>query len=162
MQSYIYIYIYIKGKIYICISNNLYLILNPYCIAIKRDYFQAVAVSLLLYGFTSWTLTKCIEKKLVGNYPKMLEAILNKSGSSSTIPNSKREVTYPHLKIHLSKMSKTTLDTVGEVSTKSSVMFIYGPYTWTFHCWMTSKNLFTSALCGHWMQFGRLTRSNEW
>ena len=36
-------------------------------------------VSILLYGCTTWTLTKRLEKKLDGNYTKMLRAILNKS-----------------------------------------------------------------------------------
>ena len=33
----------------------------------------------LLYGCTTWTLTKRLEKKLDGNYTRMLHAILNKS-----------------------------------------------------------------------------------
>ena len=45
----------------------------------KRSFFQAVVVSILLYGCTTWTLTKRLEKKLHGNYTKMLRAILNKS-----------------------------------------------------------------------------------
>ena len=36
-------------------------------------------VSILLYGCTTWTLTKRLEKKLDSNYPRMLWAILNKS-----------------------------------------------------------------------------------
>ena len=39
---------------------------------IKWDFFQAAAVSILLYGFTTWTLTKHIEKKLDGNYTRIL------------------------------------------------------------------------------------------
>ena len=45
----------------------------------KRSFFQAAVVSILLYGCTTWTLTKRLEKKLDGNYPRMLRAILNKS-----------------------------------------------------------------------------------
>ena len=45
----------------------------------KRSFFQAVVVSVLLYGCTTWTLTKRLEKKLDGNYTIMLRAILNKS-----------------------------------------------------------------------------------
>ena len=41
--------------------------------------FQAAVVSILLYGCTTWTLTKRLEKKLDGNYTRMLRAILNKS-----------------------------------------------------------------------------------
>ena len=46
---------------------------------IKRSFFQAVVVSILLYGSTTWTLTKRMEKKLDGNNTRMLRAILNKS-----------------------------------------------------------------------------------
>ena len=45
----------------------------------KCSFFQAAVVSILLYGCTTWTLTKRLEKKLDGNYTRMLRAILNKS-----------------------------------------------------------------------------------
>ena len=45
----------------------------------KPSFFQAAVVSILLYGCTTWTLTKRLEKKLDGNYTRMLRAILNKS-----------------------------------------------------------------------------------
>ena len=45
----------------------------------KCSFFLAAVVSILLYGCTTWTLTKRPEKKLDGNYTKMLRAILNKS-----------------------------------------------------------------------------------
>ena len=35
----------------------------------KRNFFQAAVVSILLYGCTNWTLAKRLEKKLDGNYP---------------------------------------------------------------------------------------------
>ena len=44
----------------------------------KCSFFQAAVVSILLYGCTTWTLTKRLEKKLDGNYARMLRAILNK------------------------------------------------------------------------------------
>ena len=62
--SEVYIYIYI----YICISDK-----------IKHKSFQAVVMSVLLYGCTTWMLTKCIEKKLDRNHTRMLRPILNKS-----------------------------------------------------------------------------------
>ena len=46
---------------------------------IKRSFFQAAVVTILLYGCNTWTLTKRLEKKLDGNYTRMLRAILNKS-----------------------------------------------------------------------------------
>ena len=45
----------------------------------KRSFFRAAFVSILLYGCTTWTLTKRLEKKLDGNYTRMLRAILNTS-----------------------------------------------------------------------------------
>ena len=45
----------------------------------KRSFFQVAVVSILLYGCTTWTLTKRLEKKLDGNYTRTLQAILNKS-----------------------------------------------------------------------------------
>ncbi len=45
----------------------------------KRSFFQAAVVSILLYGCTTWTLRKSMEEKLDGNYTRMLRALLNKS-----------------------------------------------------------------------------------
>ena len=39
----------------------------------KHSFFQAAVVSILLYGCTTWTLTKRLEKKLDGNYTRMLQ-----------------------------------------------------------------------------------------
>ena len=59
----------------------------------KRRFFQAAVVSILLYGCTTWTLTKRLEKKLDGNYTRMLRAILNKSWRQHPI----RHQLYGHL-----------------------------------------------------------------
>ena len=45
----------------------------------KHSFFQAAVASILLHGCTTWTLTKQLEKKLDGNYTRMLQTILNKS-----------------------------------------------------------------------------------
>ena len=66
---------------------------------IKWDFFQAVSVSILLYGCTTWTLTKHREKKLDGNCTRMLWAILNKSW--------KLHLRKQHLYGHLPPISKT-------------------------------------------------------
>ena len=42
-------------------------------------FFQAAVLSVLLYECTTWTLTKRREKRIDGNYTRMLQAILNKS-----------------------------------------------------------------------------------
>ena len=41
----------------------------------KRSFFQAAVVLILLYGCTTWTLTKQMEKRLDGNNTRMLRAI---------------------------------------------------------------------------------------
>ena len=59
----------------------------------KRSFFQAAVVSILLYGCTTWTLTKRLEKKLDGNYTRMLRAILNRSWQQ----HPRRRQLYGHL-----------------------------------------------------------------
>ena len=44
---------------------------------IKRNFFQVAVVLILLYGCTTLTLTKRMEKKVDSNYTRMLQAILN-------------------------------------------------------------------------------------
>ena len=46
---------------------------------IKRSFFQAAVMSILLYGCTTWTLAKHMEKMLEGDYTRMLRVILKKS-----------------------------------------------------------------------------------
>ena len=46
---------------------------------IKWSFFPGAVVSMLLYGCTTWTLTKHMENKLNSNYTRMLRAILNRS-----------------------------------------------------------------------------------
>ena len=45
----------------------------------KPSFFLSAVVSILLYVCTAWKLTNRLEKKLDGNYTRMLRAILNKS-----------------------------------------------------------------------------------
>ena len=65
----------------------------------KRSFFQAAVVSILLYGCTAWTLTKRMEIKLDGNPTRMLRAILNKSW--------RQHPTKQHLYGHLLPITKT-------------------------------------------------------
>ena len=44
---------------------------------LKRSFFRAVVESVLLYGSTTWTLTKAMENRLDGTYTRMLRAVLN-------------------------------------------------------------------------------------
>ena len=75
-KVYIYMYIYLSVFVYVCVWVCLFAYLTD---KMKRSFFQAAVVSILLYGCTTWTLTKRLEKKLDGNYTRMLRAILNNS-----------------------------------------------------------------------------------
>ena len=84
----------------------------------KRSFFQAAVMSILLYGCTTWTLTKRLEKKLDCNYTRMLRAILNRSWQ--------QHPTQCQLYGHLPPITKTIKldepdmpDTAGEARTRS-------------------------------------------
>ena len=87
----------------------------------KRSFFQAAVVSILLFGCTTWTLTKWMEKKLDDNYTRMLRAILNKSWRQHLT----KQQLYGHLP-PITKTIKVKLDTAGEAG-RAHVMFSYGP-----------------------------------
>ena len=59
----------------------------------KCSFFQAAVVLILLYGCTTWMPMKHMEKKLNGNYTRILKAILNKSWRQ----HSTRQQLYGHL-----------------------------------------------------------------
>ena len=65
----------------------------------KTVFFQAAVVSILLYGCTKWKLTKHMEKKLDGNYTRMLWEIWNKS--------QRQQSTEQQLYVHLPPITKT-------------------------------------------------------
>ena len=78
----------------------------------KCSFFQAAVVSILLYGCTTWTVTKRMEKKLDSNYTRMLRAILNKSW--------RQHPTKQPVYDHLSKFDEPDMqDTAGEAGTSS-------------------------------------------
>ena len=90
----------------------------------KRSFFQAAVVSILLYGCTTWTLTKRLKKKN-GNYTRILRAILNKSWQQ----HSTRHQLYGHLP-PITKTIQVRRTRHAEHSWRSkdsSVMYSYGP-----------------------------------
>ena len=64
---------------------------------LKHSFFQAAVVSVLLYGCSTWTLNKLMEKKV--DYTRMLRAIFNKSW--------RQHSTKQQLHGHLSPITKT-------------------------------------------------------
>ena len=91
----------------------------------KRSFFQAVVVSILLYGCTTWTLTKRLEKKRDGNYTRMLRTILNKSWQ--------QHPTWHQLYGHLPPIMKTI-----QVRRTRHVG----------HCWRSRDELISDVLLG--------------
>ena len=84
----------------------------------KRSFFQAAVVSILLYGCTTWTLTKRLKKKLDGNYTRMLRAILISPGDNNPQGTNYTATCLPPQK--LSKLDEPdTQDTTGEAETSS-------------------------------------------
>ena len=100
----------------------------------KCSFFQAVVVSILLYGCTTWTLTKRLEKKLDSNYTRMLRAILNKSWWQHPM----RRQLYGHL--------PPTTKTI-QVKRRTPI----DPHIWPSKSRTTSPNLHTAAMWGHRM-----------
>ena len=96
---------------------------NCYSLAIvtdkmKHSFFQAAVVSILLYGCTTWTLTKRMEKKLDGNYTRILRAILNKSWRKHPTRTNCTATYLPSWK--LSKLDEPDMqETAGEAGTSS-------------------------------------------
>ena len=89
----------------------------------KRSFFQTAVVSILLNGCTTWTLTKQLEKKLDGNYIRMLRAISNKSW--------RQHPTRHQLYGHLPPITKT----IHSRRTRHAV-----------HCWRSKDKLISDVL----------------
>ena len=103
----------------------------------KRSFFQAAVASMLLYVCTTWTLTKRLEKKLDGNYTRMLRAILNKSW--------RQHLTKHQLYGHLPPITKT-------IQVRR-----------TIHCWRSRDELMSDVLLWTpthgWAKAGRPART---
>ena len=83
----------------------------------KRSFFQAAVVSIMLYGCTTWTLTKRLEKKLNGNYTRMLQYWISPGGNTTQSTNY-TAICLPSRK--LSKLDEADMqDTAGEAGTSS-------------------------------------------
>ena len=80
---------------------------------IKQDFIQTVAVSVLLYGCTTWMLIRRIKKKLDGNYTRMLRAILNKSWKQHPHEATAERPLSSHLKNHPNQTCSTLLEKQG-------------------------------------------------
>ena len=89
----------------------------------KRDFFQATVLTVLLYGCTAWTLTKCLESKIDGNCTRMLRTVLNTSWQ--------RHPTKQYLYGQLSPVSQT----IRERRTR-----------FAGHCWRSKEEIVSDVL----------------
>ena len=115
----------------------------------KRSFFQAAVTSILLYGCTTWTLTKRLEKKLDGNYTRMLRAILNKSWQQHPT----RHQLYGHLppitktiQVRRTRHAGTLLEKQRWTHKRCTLM---DPHTWPRKSRTTSSNVHSAAMWGY-------------
>ena len=112
---------------------------------------STAVISILLYGCTTWTLTKRLEQKLDGNYTKMLRAILNKFW--------RQHPTRHQLYGHLSPITKTIQVRRTRHAGRSwrsrdeliSDVHPMDPHIWPSKSRRTSSNLHTAVMRGYGM-----------
>ena len=83
----------LKSRMFTTKLNDFHISIVYIYIEREHSFFPAAVVSILLYGCTTWALTKCMEKKLDSNYTRMLQAMLNKSWWQ----HPKKQQLYSHL-----------------------------------------------------------------
>ena len=120
----------------------------------KHSFFQTVFVSILLYGCTTWTLTKWLEKKLDGNYTRMLRVILNKSWRQRPT----RYQLYGHLPSITKTIQVRRTRHAGQAHKWCTPM---DPHIWPGKSRTTSSNIHSAAMWGYGMWPWRPTRRDE-
>ena len=115
------------------------------------EFFEAVNVSVLLYGCTTWIQTKYLEKKLDENYVMMLRTVLNKSWKQT--PHPQKQLLCRHLPPTPDTIHVRWIKNAGNYNWSKDELTInisqLTPYTWTYQCLYTCKSLHPSLLCGH-------------
>ena len=117
----------------------------------KRSFFQAAVASILLYGCNTWTLTKLLEKKLDGNYTRMLWAILNKSW----LQHPTRHQLYGHLPPITKTIQVRWTRHAGHCWRSRdeliSDVLLWTPNTWPSKSRTTSTNIHSATMWGYGM-----------
>ena len=89
---------------------------------IKWEFLQVLTVSVLLYGWTTWTWMKYQEKKLDWNNTRILHAVLNKSSQQHP---EKKQLLYSHLAPISQTIQVRWVRHAGEVRTNYQRKFFY-------------------------------------
>ena len=115
----------------------------------KRSFFRAAVISILLYRCTTWTLTKRLEKKLDCNYTRMLRAILNKSWRQHPT----RYQLYGHLPPITKAIQVRRTIHVGHCwrSKDELICTLMEPHTWPCKSRTTSTNIHSAGMWGYGM-----------
>ena len=128
----------------------------------KRSFFQAAVTSILLYGCTTWTLTKRLEKKLDGNFTRMLRAILNKSWRQHPT----RHQLYGHLPPIMKTIQVRRTRHAGHCWRSRDELIsdvLSGtPHTWPCKSRTTSTNIHSATMWGYGMLSRRPAWGDEW
>ena len=113
----------------------------------KRSFFQDAFVSILLYGCTIWTQTIRMEKKLDGNYTRMLRDILNKSWTQYPT----KQQLYVHFPLITETIQVRRIRHAGHCWRTHKRQTPVNPFTLTIKGRTTNSNLYTIALCRYRM-----------
>ena len=113
---------------------------------IKCSFFQAELVSILLYGCTTWTLTKRLEKKLDGNYSRMLRAILSKSWRQHPTKHQLYGHLPPIMKTIQVRQTRYARHCWRSRDKPISDVLLWTPHIWPGKSRTTSSNIHTAAV----------------
>ena len=110
--------------------------------------FQTVVMSVLLYSCTTWTITKRLEKKLdKSDWTNPRSSCLQNSCSTTNY-----QFSFSYIYIYI-PILQTMLGVAEEERTNSRSTVCHGCLHRNAQVRApTSKDLRTSAVCGHWMQ----------
>ena len=118
----------------------------------KSSFFQAAVMSVLLYGCTTWTQTKRLEKKkLDANYTRMLQPILNKIQAAT--PHKAPTIRPPAsitktIQVRRTRHAGHCWRTRDELI---SYVLLWTPHIWPSKSRTTSSSIYTAAMWGYGM-----------
>ena len=142
-----YLYIYVYTKAWRAIDKLSLIWKSDLTDKMKRSFSQAAVVSILLYGCTTWTLRKRLEKKLDGNYTRRLRAILNKSWRQHPTKHQIYGHRPPITKtIHVRRTRHAVHCWRSRDELIRDVLLWTPTYLWPSKSWTTSSNIHTAAM----------------
>ena len=149
-----------KRFLFSATDRNKYVYASNSWILIKQNgiFFQTITVTVLLYDCTIWTLTKPLKERHDDNYTRMSLAALNKSWKQHPT----KQQLFSHLPPKLSETSKMRCALQEKKRQTNKQHSPTDSFTRTQQCWLSNKNLRSSALYEHWMLTGGLSKSDGW